>query len=56
MCIRDSGKTVEEIAEAIGADKLIYQDLDDLVAAVQENNPEINDFDCSCFNEKGLCK
>tara|TARA_Y100000996_G_scaffold183889_1_gene143807 strand:- start:583 stop:2034 length:1452 start_codon:yes stop_codon:yes gene_type:complete len=44
------GKTVEEIAETIGADKLIYQDLDDLVAAVQENNPEINDFDCSCFN------
>ena len=44
------GKTVEEIAETIGADKLIYQDLDDLVAAVKENNPDINDFDCSCFN------
>ena len=44
------GRTVEEIAEKIGADKLIYQDLEDLISAVQENNSEINDFDCSCFN------
>ena len=43
-------RTIEEIAEKIGADKLIYQDLDDLISAVQENNKEINHFDCSCFN------
>ena len=44
------GKTIEEIAATIGADKLIYQDLEDLISAVQENNPEIKNFDCSCFN------
>jgi len=44
------GKTVDEIAEKIGADKLIYQDLEDLISAVQENNSEIDYFDCSCFN------
>ena len=43
-------RTVEEIADKIGADKLIYQDLDDLIAAVQENNNSIDSFDCSCFN------
>ena len=34
--------SVEEIAKKIGADKLIYQDLEDLILAVQENNSEIN--------------
>ena len=24
--------------------------LEDLISAVQENNPEIKNFDCSCFN------
>ena len=45
-------RTVEQIAKKIGADKLIYQDLEDLISAVQENNPKINYFDCSCFNGK----
>ena len=44
------GRTIEEIAKKIGADKLIYQDLNDLVSAVKENNPNIDYFDCSCFN------
>jgi amidophosphoribosyltransferase len=43
------GRTVEEICEAIGADWLIYQDLEDLVAAVQRGN-RITRFDTSCFN------
>lgn len=43
-------RTVEDIAEKIGADGLLYQDLDDLVAAVQEGNKSISGFDCSVFN------
>jgi len=43
-------RTVEEIAEVIGADWLIYQDLDDLIDAVQKGNEAIKEFDCSCFN------
>ena len=43
-------RSVEEITKIIGADKLIYQDLDDLIAAVQHGNKEIKHFDCSCFN------
>ena len=45
-----NGRTTEEIAEYIGADKLFYQDLDDLVDAVWQGNKEITDFDTSCFS------
>jgi amidophosphoribosyltransferase len=45
-------RTVEEIAEAIGADWLIYQDLEDLVEAVQKGNENLQEFDCSCFDGK----
>ncbi len=44
------GLTTEEICENIGADWLIYQNLDDLVAASAEGNPEIKTFDCSVFD------
>ncbi len=46
------GRTVDEIAKVIGADWLIYQDLDDLIDAVQEGNKSIKEFDCSCFDGK----
>jgi amidophosphoribosyltransferase len=45
-----TGRTDEEICKEIGADALIYQDLDDLVKAVQLSNPQIKVFDCSCFD------
>ena len=45
-----TGRNDEQICREIGADALIYQDLDALVAAVREGNPEIQQFDCSCFN------
>ena len=45
-----SGRTEEEVAEAIGADWLIYQDLEDLIASAQEGNPEIKNFEISIFN------
>ena len=45
-----TGRSDEEICREIGADKLIYQDLDDLKAAVRKTNPEILYFDASCFD------
>ncbi len=39
-----------QIAEVIGADWLVYQDLDDLLLAVGKGNPEITRFDTSCFD------
>ena len=47
-----TGRTDEEICNEIGADALIYQDLDALVSAVQQSNPKIKVFDCSCFDGK----
>ncbi|MCK4834562.1 MAG: amidophosphoribosyltransferase [Gammaproteobacteria bacterium] len=43
-------RTVEEIQEIIGADWLVYQDLDDLIKAVRKGNEAISKFDCSCFD------
>ena len=45
-------KTETEIADAIGADELIYQTLEDLISCVQEGNPEIKDFETSIFTGK----
>ena len=42
-------KTEAEVADAIGADGLIYQSLDDLISSVQEGNPDIKDFETSIF-------
>ena len=44
------GRDVQQIAEAIGADRLFYQDLDDLVAAVKKKAKGIERFDTSVFN------
>ncbi|TVP90047.1 MAG: amidophosphoribosyltransferase [Pseudomonadaceae bacterium] len=44
------GRTTDEVAELIGADWLIYQDLEDLIEAVSEGNPDIHHYDCSVFN------
>jgi amidophosphoribosyltransferase len=38
------------VAREIGADWLIYQDLDDLVAACQHDTAAITEFDTSCFS------
>ena len=45
-------KTIQQICDEIGADKLIYQDLKDLVLSVKDLNPKINSFDTSCFDGK----
>lgn len=44
------GRTEQEVQDLIGADWLIFQDLDDLVAAAREGNPEISRFDCAVFD------
>ncbi len=49
-------RSESEIADYIGADWLIYQDLDDLIDAVQKGNRSIKKFDCSCFDGKYVTK
>jgi amidophosphoribosyltransferase len=44
------GRSEAEVQTFIGCDWLIYQDLADLVAAVQEGNPRLKTFDTSCFS------
>lgn len=42
-------RTEEQVAEKIGADWLIYQDIDGLVEAARAGNRKIHRFDTSCF-------
>jgi amidophosphoribosyltransferase len=44
------GRTIEEIESILGADKLFYQDLDDLIWAVRDGNEKLTAFDTSCFS------
>jgi amidophosphoribosyltransferase len=45
-----TGRSDEQICHEISADRVIYQDLEDLKEAVQKCNPKITKFDCSCFD------
>ncbi|MBC53594.1 MAG: amidophosphoribosyltransferase [Gammaproteobacteria bacterium] len=45
-------RTEKEVETLIGADWLIFQDLDDLVSASREGNPNITQFDCAVFDGK----
>jgi amidophosphoribosyltransferase len=44
------GRSEVEVQDMLGADWLIYQDLDDLVASVAEGNERLGHFDTSCFS------
>lgn len=44
------GRETEEIRKLIGADALVFQDLEDLVAAVREENPDIRVLEASVFD------
>ncbi len=44
------GRDVDDICSLIGADKLIFQSIEDLVLAVGLGNPDIKRFDTSVFN------
>lgn len=46
------GRDVDAIAKLIGADGMIFQSLDDLVAAVRQENPSITTFETSVFDGK----
>ncbi len=45
-----TGRTDPQIAALIGADELVYQDLDALESSVRECNPRMKRFDASCFD------
>ncbi len=45
-----NGRSTEEIAYEIGADELIYQDIDALVEDVRKINPRVTSFEASCFS------
>jgi len=42
-------RTTEQIAEEIGAHRVIFQTLPDLIKSCQQFNPSIETFDCSVF-------
>lgn len=43
------GRSEEEVAQLIGADWLIYQNLDDLIASSAEGTPQVKEFECAVF-------
>ena len=45
-------RTEDEVRIAIGADRVIYQDLSDLIDAVRKGNQSIEHFDTSCFSKE----
>jgi amidophosphoribosyltransferase len=45
-----TGRSDKQICDEVGADALIYQDIDALVRDVKLGNPDISRFDCSCFD------
>jgi len=45
-----NGRSVDEVAKAIGADWLVYQTLEDLVQACQHDIAKVTEFDTSCFS------
>ena len=47
-----SNKSIEEIKSHIGADELIYQDLEDLILSAKRGNPDIIEFEDSVFTGK----
>ena len=44
------GRSLEEVRTFIGADALIYQDVDAMKRVIQALNPELAGFEASCFD------
>lgn len=44
------GRTDDEICRAIGADALIYQDIDAMKSGVMDFNDQLEDLEASCFD------
>jgi len=45
-----SGRDEKQIEQELGADRLIYQELDDLIDTCRQGNTDITRFDTSCFS------
>jgi amidophosphoribosyltransferase len=45
-----TGRNEEQVAREIGADAVVYQDLDALKDAVRAVNPKLTQFETSCFD------
>jgi amidophosphoribosyltransferase len=45
-----AGRSKEEVARVIGADWLVYQELEDLIQACRHDHAKTEDFDTSCFS------
>jgi amidophosphoribosyltransferase len=45
-----NGRSIAQIEELIGADRLIYLDLHGLIRSVRHDNSDISEFDTSCFS------
>lgn len=48
------GRTDEEVARIIGADALVYQDIESMKSAISDMNPALTDFEASCFDGRYL--
>ena len=42
----------QQVCDVLGADGLLYQSVEDLLATGRELNPEIEEVDASCFTQK----
>jgi len=45
-----TGRSTEQVAREIGADGLVYQQLEDLEQSIRDLNPAMACFESSCFN------
>lgn len=45
-----NGRTIDEINDTIGSDRLFYQTLDDLVDTTKQTSSTVEAFDASCFD------
>jgi amidophosphoribosyltransferase len=45
-----ASRSEEEIRREIGADALVYQKIDDLKRAIRDCNPQLTNFEASCFD------
>ena len=44
------GRNTDEVRDKIGADRLFYQSLPDLISAIKDGNPHLKELECSVFN------
>ena len=49
--IASNGRDENEVARLIGADMVIYNDLEDVIGACSKINPDVTRFEVSCFQK-----